>query len=93
MKIKEFEKHIQKTIDKGLTIKTNFNTFENLNGVYYLDKYIGVALPPSEILPKQSEFFCDKYGNPYRSQPIAERDIRDKLRSFKDAKYKNYIND
>lgn len=85
MTILEFEAKIKREIDKRLTIKRNPN-HSDISGVYINDIYLGVAVPPNEIMPKRSDFYMDTHGYPYRGVEEAMKDIKGKVETWSQDK-------
>lgn len=84
LSIKDFQKKIQKEIDKDLTIKTNPNA-KDIAGVYYKGNFIGVSVPPKEIHEEISTSRVDAMGQPYKTIGFAEELIKGKLEHIKKA--------
>jgi hypothetical protein len=78
MNIKDFETKIKKEIDPKLHIRYNANT--DVNGVYWDTMYVGVALPPSTILDRSSQYYVDPHTNvPWRGVEEALSHIKARL--------------
>lgn len=84
MQIKDFEKQIQKDLDKELSIRTNPN-HPDIAGVYYKDMYLGVAVPPTTIKEVLDPDYRDAIGHPYKFKQQALDQISGKLEKFKKA--------
>lgn len=82
MKIKDFEKQIQKDIDKDLSIRVNPNA-KDVAGVYWKDTYIYVALPSEEIREEYDPNYRDDMGHPYKNVSLAIDFINGKLAKYK----------
>jgi len=82
MKTTDFEKQIQKDIDKDLSIRINPNATD-IAGVYYKDLYIGVAVPPETIKEEIDRGYTDRVGVPYKSIGMALDFINGKLPKYK----------
>lgn len=86
MKIKDFEKHIQDTIDKRLSIRINPN-HDDIAGVYLDEVYLGVAVPPKVIKTQIDPNYTDIHGHAYRTKQQAEKAIWEKKAGMNQRKY------
>lgn len=93
MRIKDFEKEIQRDIDKDLTIVWNLKGAPDVSGVHYNGMYIGVTLPAHEIMDVKSQFHADKNGIPFRGRLEAKKLIATKLSAFTSEKKKLFYDD
>lgn len=84
MKTTDFEKKIQKEIDKDLTIRVNPNA-KDIAGVYWKEYFIGVSVPPEEIREEADKGYTDAIGHPYKHVQLAEDFIHGKLAQIKKA--------
>ena len=84
MKTSDFEKEIQETIDKDLSVRVNPNA-KDIAGVYYKDLYLSVAIPPEEIKDELDSSYRDDAGYPYKHKALALELIKGKLPKFKKA--------
>ena len=87
MYIKEFEKELQTLLSPKLNIR---RTAEDISGVYYDDKYLGVSLPPQFVFDCVNKDYTD---NPpwwsgqkekviFRSRPLLKKLISVKLNNI-----------
>lgn len=69
MTIKEFEKEIQRDISPHFEIR---RTQPDLCGVYYKNKYTGIATPHDFIFDTVNKQYTDLFGIIHRSRPLTK---------------------